>query len=46
LDRAFASGALPSLLAAMPADIAAGSLCGVAIGLGWSKGLVKPSETA
>jgi hypothetical protein len=46
LDRAFATGALPSLLAAMPADIAAGSLCGVAIGLGWSKGLVKPAESA
>jgi hypothetical protein len=25
----------------MPADAAAGSLCGVAIGLGWSRGLVK-----
>jgi hypothetical protein len=25
----------------MPADVAAGSMCGVAIGLGWSRGLVK-----
>jgi hypothetical protein len=25
----------------MPADAATGSLCGVAIGLGWSRGLVK-----
>ena len=46
LDTRFASGSLSPLLAAMPADAAAGSLCGVAIGLGWSKGLVKPSVDA
>lgn len=45
LDAAFASGALNPILAAMPADVAAGSLCGVAIGLGWSKGLVKRDAT-
>jgi hypothetical protein len=27
-------------------DIAAGSLLGVAIGLGWSKGLVKPEPSS
>ena len=43
LDRAFADGSLSPLLAVMPADAAAGALCGVAIGLGWSKGLVKPA---
>jgi hypothetical protein len=46
LDASFASGTLSPLLAAMPADIAAGSLCGVAIGLGWTKGLVKPAPDA
>lgn len=46
LDAAFASGTLSPLLVAMPADAAAGALCGVAIGLGWSKGLVKPEPDA
>jgi hypothetical protein len=46
LDVAFASGALNPILCAMPADVAAGSLCGVAIGLGWSKGLVKRGDEA
>ncbi len=46
LDASFASGALSPLLAAMPADAAAGALCGVAIGLGWSKGMVKPDPQA
>lgn len=41
LDARFASGSLSPILCAMPADVAAGSLCGVAIGLGWSRGLVK-----
>lgn len=41
LDAQFASGTLSPILCAMPADAAAGSLCGVAIGLGWSRGLVK-----
>jgi hypothetical protein len=43
IDARFASGALSPILCAMPADIAAGSLCGVAVGLGWSRGLVKRS---
>ena len=43
LDARFASGSLNPILCAMPADVAAGSLCGVAIGLGWSRGLVKPA---
>ena len=46
LDAAFASGTLSPLLVAMPADAAAGALCGVAVGLGWSKGLVKPDPDA
>ena len=46
LDAKFATGALSPILCAMPADVAAGSACGVAIGLGWSKGLVKPSAAA
>jgi hypothetical protein len=46
LDVAFASGSLNPILSAMPADAAAGSLCGVAIGLGWSKGLVKREPEA
>jgi len=46
LDASFASGSLNPILCAMPADVAAGSLCGVAAGLGWSKGLVKPTEEA
>jgi hypothetical protein len=41
LDARFASGSLNPILCVMPADVAAGSLCGVAIGLGWSRGLVK-----
>jgi hypothetical protein len=41
LDARFASGSLNPILCAMPADVAAGSMCGVAIGLGWSRGLVK-----
>jgi hypothetical protein len=41
VDAAFAAGALSPLRVPMPMDVAAGSLCGVAIGLGWSKGLVK-----
>lgn len=43
LDSSFAMATLSPILCAMPADVAAGSLCGVAIGLGWSKGLVKPA---
>jgi hypothetical protein len=46
LDASFASGSLNPILCAMPADVAAGSLSGVAAGLGWSKGLVKPTEEA
>jgi hypothetical protein len=46
LDARFASGSLSPILCAMPADAAAGSLCGVAIGLGWSRGLVKPVDPA
>ena len=46
LDAAFVSGSLNPILCAMPADVAAGALCGVAVGLGWSKGLVKPVEQA
>jgi len=46
LDVAFAAGSLNPILSAMPADAAAGSLCGVAIGLGWSKGLVQRGEPA
>jgi hypothetical protein len=46
LDATFAAGSLSPLLVAMPSDVAAGSLCGVAIGLGWSKGLVKPDPLA
>lgn len=41
LDARFASGSLSPILCVMPADVAAGSLCGVAIGLGWSRGLVR-----
>jgi hypothetical protein len=41
LDARFASGSLNPILCVMPADVAAGSLCGVAVGLGWSRGLVK-----
>lgn len=40
-DIAFVTGALSPIRVPMPMDIAAGSLLGVAIGLGWSKGLVK-----
>jgi len=43
LQTTFAAGLLNPILCAMPADVAAGALCGVAIGLGWSKGLVKPT---
>ena len=46
LDARFASGSLSPILCAMPADVAAGSLCGVAIGLGWSRGLVKRDADA
>lgn len=46
LDVAFAGGSLNPILCAMPSDAAAGALCGVAIGLGWTKGLVKPVEQA
>ncbi|NBX25259.1 MAG: hypothetical protein EBQ99_04320 [Planctomycetes bacterium] len=46
LDASFASGSLNPILSAMPADAAAGSLCGVAVGLGWSKGLVKREPEA
>lgn len=44
---AFAAGTLSRLAYPMPIDWAAGSLCGVAIGLGWARGFVKveaPSE--
>lgn len=40
LDQAFVAHALPGWSMAMPADIAAGALLGLPIGLGWSK----PSE--
>ncbi|MCE9618593.1 MAG: hypothetical protein K8R92_01630 [Planctomycetes bacterium] len=45
-DIAFGIGTLSPLRVPMPMDIAAGSLCGVAIGLGWSKGLVKKDPDA
>ncbi|MSR34844.1 MAG: hypothetical protein EXS12_08655 [Phycisphaerales bacterium] len=40
-DIAFVNATLSPIRVPMPMDIAAGSLIGVAIGLGWSKGLVK-----
>jgi hypothetical protein len=46
LDARFASGSLNPILCVMPADVAAGSLCGVAVGLGWSRGLVKRDADA
>ncbi len=39
---AFVNATLSPIRVPMPMDIAAGSLIGVAIGLGWSKGLIKP----
>lgn len=42
LDQAFVAHALPGWSMAMPADIAAGALLGLPIGLGWSK----PSDDA
>ena len=46
---AFVDGSLSRLAYPMPIDWAAGSLCGVAIGLGWARGFVKvdpePSPT-
>lgn len=42
LDQAFVANALPGWSMAMPADIAAGALLGLPIGLGWSK----PSDDA
>lgn len=41
LGDAFVSGSLSRLAYPMPIDWAAGSLCGVAIGLGWARGFVK-----
>ena len=40
-DIAFVNATLSPIQVPMPMDIAAGSLIGVAIGLGWTKGLVK-----
>ena len=40
-DIAFVNATLSPIRVPMPMDIAAGSLIGVAIGLGWTKGLVK-----
>ena len=45
-DIAFVNGTLSPICVPMPMDIAAGSLLGVAIGLGWSKGLVKPQPSS
>jgi hypothetical protein len=45
-DIAFVNGSLSPIRVPMPMDIAAGSLLGVAIGLGWSKGLVKPEPSS
>lgn len=41
LADAFVSGSLSRLAYPMPLDWASGSLCGVAIGLGWARGFVK-----
>ena len=45
-DIAFVNATLSPIRVPMPMDIAAGSLIGVAIGLGWSKGLVKPQPSS
>lgn len=41
IANAYVEGSLPHLSWPMPIDWAAGSLCGVAIGLGWARGFVK-----
>jgi hypothetical protein len=37
IDAAVATGSLPGWSRAMPIDVAAGTLIGVPVGLGWSK---------
>lgn len=46
LDLAFVNGALSRLAYPMPIDYAAGSLAGVALGVGWSRSFLKPVPAA
>lgn len=46
LADAFVDGSLPTLLRPMPIDYAAGSLTGVAMGLGWAKSFLQQEEPA
>lgn len=46
LDEAFVSRSLPGLVLPTPLDYAAGSLMGVAFGLGWARSFLHHEETA
>ena len=46
LPDAFVAQALPALSLPMPIDYAAGSLMGVAMGLGWAKGFLQQDDDA
>ncbi|MCP3903772.1 MAG: hypothetical protein GY715_09070, partial [Planctomycetes bacterium] len=41
----FVSGRIPKVNVIMPADYAAGSLMGVAVGLGWARSFLHHEET-
>lgn len=45
LDIAFVTNAIPRFALPMPVDIAAGSVVGVAMGLGWAKSFLHHEET-
>ena len=46
LDATYVAGTLPALARPMPLDYAAGSLMGIAIGLGWARSFLQHEEPA